>query len=410
MKNEISIASLIAGRYFFSKKSTHAVNIIAIVAVIGIAIVTAAMVCILSIFNGFEDFITSQISTISPEYRIVHKDGKVFSAKECVGLPSFQEAVGEHHTLAFESQAIANYANNHTIVNLLGVDSTYFSLLPIASLVVDGETGVGDETLPTAMSELGVAARLSAGIGYMEPMELVVAKREGRISMTMPHRSFNKVSVPITGIIQTDQPEHENLVVVPLSLVQRLQLYPSDAVTAIFMGKIQDKTKVKQLQEALPKHLTLQDKYQQYPDIYKVLKVEKWISFALLIFVLFLSLFSVISTLGMLIIEKKEDSKVLNILGARQSMLDKIILFEGWLLSITGLIIGLVVGLGVTYLQQIFGFIKLESISSGVFILDAYPVKVIWTDILSIVMVILLIGWTSSVLAHKIFGKRTMIS
>ena len=132
MKNEISIASLIAGRYFFSKKSTHAVNIIAIVAVIGIAIVTAAMVCILSIFNGFEDFITSQISTISPEYRIVHKDGKVFSAKECVGLPSFQEAVGEHHTLAFESQAIANYANNHTIVNLLGVDSTYFSLLPIA--------------------------------------------------------------------------------------------------------------------------------------------------------------------------------------------------------------------------------------------------------------------------------------
>lgn len=410
MRNEISIASLIAGRYFFSRKSTHAVNIIAIVAVIGIAVVTAAMVCILSIFNGFEGFITSQISTISPEYRIVHKDGKVFSAQDCVDLPAFQEAVGRHHTLAFESQAIANYGSNHTIVNLLGVDSTYFSLLPIASLVVDGEAGIGDETVPTAMSELGVAARLGAGIGYMESMELVVAKREGHISMTMPHRSFNKVNVPITGIIQTDQPEHENMVIVPLSLVQTLQQYPSDVVTSILMGKIQDKGKAQQLQDALPEHLILQDKYQQYPDIYKVLKVEKWISFALLIFVLLLSLFSVISTLGMLIIEKKEDSRVLNILGARQSMLDKIILFEGWLLSITGLIIGLTVGLGVTYLQQIFGFIKLESVSSGVFILDAYPVKVIWTDLLSIIGVILLIGWTSSVLAHKIFSKRVMAS
>ena len=410
MKNEIRIASLIAGRYFFSRKSTHAVNIIAIVAVIGIAVVTAAMVCILSIFNGFEGFITSQISTISPEYRIIHRDRKVFSTQECMTLPAFQEVARDGYTLAFESQAIANYGSNHTIVNLLGVDSTYFSLLPIASLVVDGEAGIGDETVPTAMSELGVAARLGAGIGYMEAMELVVAKREGRISMTMPHRSFNKVSVPITGIIQTDQPEHENLVIVPLSIVQTLQQYPSDIVTSVFMGKIQDKAKVKQLQEALPEHLILQNKYQQYPDIYKVLKVEKWISFALLIFVLFLSLFSVISTLGMLIIEKKEDSKVLNILGARQSVLDKIILFEGWLLSITGLIIGLVIGLGVTYLQQTFGFVKLESTSSGVFVLDAYPVKVIWTDILSIVMVILLIGWTSSVFAHKIFGKRLFTS
>lgn len=406
MRSEIKIAGLIAGRYFFSRKSTHAVNIIAIVAVIGISVVTAAMVCILSIFNGFEGFITAQISTISPSYRIIHKDNRTFSKNDCIGLPAFRAAVGDLYTSAFESQAIANYGSNHTIVKLLGVDSTYFSLLPIRSLLMDGELGVGDPYMPMAMAELGVAARLGAGIGYMEPMELVVAKRDGRISMTMPHKSFNKVNVPITGIIQTDQPEHESLVIVPISTVQTLLQYPSDVVTSILIGDIQDKGKVRQLKAELPEHLRLQDKMQQYPDIYKVLKVEKWISFALLIFVLFLSLFSVISTLGMLIIEKKEDSKVLSILGARQGIIDRIILFEGWLLSITGLIIGLAVGLVVTYLQQVFGFIKLENISSGVFVLDAYPVKIIWTDILSIIAVILFIGWVSSMIAHKIFGGR----
>ncbi|MDO4695139.1 ABC transporter permease [Porphyromonas sp.] len=406
MKNDLKIAGLIASRYFFSRKSTHAVNIIAAVAVMGIAVVTAAMVCILSIFNGFESFITSQFSTISPEYRIIHRDGKAFKREDCTSLSSFQETTKGKFACVFEAPAIANYGTNHTIANLLGVDSIYFEMHPVSSLLVDGEVGVGTAELPLAMVELGIAARLGAGVGFMEPLEVVVSKREGRISLTMPHRSFNRQKMAVTGVFQTDQPEYENLVILPLSITQELLEYSPEMITSIFMGNIQDKALLKQLETEIPDYLLLQNKVQQHPDIYKVLKVEKWISFALLVFVLILSLFSVISTLGMLIIEKKEDSKTLSILGARASTLDKIIVIKGWLLSITGLTIGLSVGLLLSYLQETLGFIKLEQTSSGVFVLEAYPVSVVWTDILYIIIVILFIGWISSTIAHKIFNKK----
>lgn len=406
MTKEIKIAGHIAARYFFSRKSTHAVNIIAIVAVIGISVVTAAMVCILSIFNGFEDFITSQISSIAPTYRIVHRDQKSFALKECTDLALFQDVIGTSYTPAFETKAIINYDNNHTVAHLLGVDSSYFSTVPIHHLLIDGEASIGLPDLPMAVAGLGVVARLGAGIGQMEALEIVTPKREGRLSVTIPHKNFSKVQLPLTGIIQTDQPEHEDLVILPLHIVQELQQYPQDIVTSILIGQHLPPSDLKKLRSALPSHLLLQDKYEQYPDIYKVLKVEKWISFALLIFVLLLSLFSVVSTLGMLIIEKKEDAKTLNTLGARQSLLDKIILLEGWLLSVTGLTIGLVVGIGLTYLQQSLGFVKLGDGSSGAFAMSAYPVKLLWTDIFSIIIVIITIGWISSIIAHKIFYKK----
>lgn len=405
MLKGLKTAAFIAGRYFFSRKSTHAVNIIAIVAVIGIAIVTAAMVCVLSVFNGFEAFTTTQYSAISTEYKIVSKDGKDFSYEALKSIPEFG-SYERDATVILSSLAVANYEGDHLIVQVIGIEPSYSRLLPMATMVMDGEFDTGDSELPSAVINISVGASLGATAGSMTPLEIVVPKRLERISITMPTKGFNKALLPISGVLRFDSSERQDIVFVPIEVVRSLLQYDDNMVSAVLLGGIETQAKVQRLKRAIAPDFVLQDRVEQHPDIYKVLKIEKWISFALLVFVLLLSLFSVISTLGMLIIEKKEDSRTLNMLGARRSMIDRIVLLEGWLLSVTGLVIGLVVGLSLTYLQDVFGLVKLESTSSGVFLLEAYPVKVIWSDIVGVVVVILGVGWLSSLAAYRIFNRK----
>lgn len=388
-RHDLTNAMRIAWRYFFSPKSTHAVHVIAIVAVVGIALVTLAMVVVMSVFNGFECFTDSQLSTLSPAYKLQRSDGQVF-ASTTFDIP--------YSAGVLEEVAVAQFEENSQTVRIVGLTPEYQQVVPIDQFIYQGDFDLGDSEAPTAVIGIGVAMNLGAGVGYLSPLEIILPKRIGRISVVHPARGFNRGTYHITGLFRVDQPEDTEVVFLPIEQVRELLQYDSDEVSYIALPESFDPSSI-----TLPAGFQILDRYEQHPEIYKVLRVEKWISFLLLLFVLLLSLFSVVSTLGMLIIEKRDDAQTLRFLGARPSMVDRVIQLEGWLLTITGLVIGLLLGVVLVLLQAEYGFVKLGGGNNSAFLLDAYPVDLRITDLLWITLIILIVGWLSSQLAYRLF-------
>lgn len=381
-----SVALFIAWRYFFSRKRTNAVNIIAIVSVLGISLVAMAMVCVMSVFNGFEAFTDDQLSDLTPPYIIRHVDGTPF-------LPDSLEVDGAH---VLAGQAIADFEGNAQAVSLVGIDSLYQKIVPIGEYTFEGTFDLGDAEVPSTVMGIGVAANVGAGAGYFSPLRVTVPKRVGRISTVLPMRSFVSRDLYIAGLFRTDQPEDESRIYLPLSTVQELLQYPAGEVSYI--------ARATPYEGFLPQGYEQLTRREQHPEVYRVLVVEKWVSAMLLLFVLLLSLFSVISTLGMLIIEKEQDATTLSVLGARPRLIDSIIVLESWLLSITGTVLGVAAGILLVLLQDRYGFLKLGDGSSD-FLLSAYPVVLRWTDVVGVIAVILLIGWLSSQIAYRVFRR-----
>ena len=389
-----SFAFFVASRYFFSRKSTAAVNVIALISVIGIALVAMAMVIVLSVFNGFEAFTDTQLSALSPEFLVEREDGGVFAPAE-TGLVDAAPIL--------EGEMVATVGENSQPVTVLGVDSTYLSAVAIEPMIFEGVWDLGGAEAPGAVIGIGLAANLGTGAGYTDPLSLTLPKRLGRISPVMPQRGFITRDVPVTGVFRVDQKEDQSLIYLPIETMRELLQYDDGEVTAL---ALLPGSSVSEVRKTLPEGFTLKDKPAQHPEIYRVLNIEKWVSVLLLIFVLILSLFSVVSTLGMLIIEKREDSRVLAVLGARPKVLDDIIVLESWLLSLSGVVIGVVIGVVLVLLQARFGWLKLGG-GEGTFLLNAYPVQLRLPDLLLVTVVILLIGWLSSRLAYALFRRRS---
>ena len=388
----------VAWRYFFSKKSTAAVNVIALISVAGIALVTAAMVIVLSVFNGFEAFTDTQLSVLSPPFVIERADGAVFSARE-VDLPGA--------TPVLSASAVASYEGNGQPLNILGIDSSYLSAVPVAESVFEGRFDLGDETQPGIVLGIGAAALLGTGAGYDSPVRLTLPKRIGRISPVMPQRGFVSKEFGVKGVFRADQKEDETLAYIPIGAMRQLLLYDGDEVSSLAYAP-EGGTTLRQLQKLLPEGFVAKDKVRQHPEVYRVLKIEKWVSVLLLFFVLILSLFSLVSTLGMLIIEKREDTSVLSILGARPGVLDDIIILEAWLLSVTGVAFGTLFGTALVLLQDHYGWLKLGT--GGAFLLEAYPVELRPLDLLFAAALVLFVGWVSSRLAYHLFRRRSEVT
>lgn len=374
----------IAWRYFFTPKSANAVNIIAVVAVMAITLVTTAMVVVLSVFNGFEVFSTTQLSALSPFYKLQRVDRQVFSPS-AIGVSAGAGVL--------ETQAVASFEGNRQSVKVIGHAPNFSDVVNIPQYIAFGDYDLGTTEVPTTVMGIGVAMQLGAGVGYSSPLEITLPKRIGRISTVNPSKGFVTQPYHITGIFRVDQEDDTNVVFLPLDEVRELMQYDADEVSYIALSA----------PVSVPVGYELLDRYQQHPDIYKVLKMEKWFSFFLLLFVLLLSLFSVISTLGMLIIEKRHDANTLRFLGAKKRMIDLVPLLEGWMFSLAGLVIGLVIGVLLVVLQGKYHFAKLGAGNSSTFLLDAYPVELRPLDLLLLSIIILVIGAISSLLAFCLF-------
>ena len=399
----------IALRYLTSKKSHTAVNVISAISVCAVAVTAMAMVCVLSVFNGFSNLVNGNLSRLDPELRVIAAHGKAIEKADSV-ISIIKSVKGIHTAIpTITDNALAVYGDKQLPVTLKGVTEEYGNLTEIASLVKpDGTYLLEMQGNPLAVVSVGTAVALEAHPGYYMPLEIYAPKRKGAVNPAIPMTAFRSGNTFISGVFEVEQTEYDmNYAIVPIELARKLFDYPTQA-TAIEIG-IESGTDAAtardNLQKALGDSYTVQDRLMQHSNSLKMINVEKWITFLLLGFILIIASFNVISTLAILIIEKNQSIYTLRSMGADNKMITDIFLTEGWLISLTGAIAGIVTGVVLCLIQQYFGIIKMNS-DSGTLLIDSYPVAVEFTDVAIVLAAVALVGFLTSVVTAVAMRKR----
>lgn len=404
----MNVPFYIARRYLFSKKSHNAINIISMVCVCGVVIATIAVVCALSVFNGFNDLVAGMFSSFDPELKISPRTGKVFDpttaefqkVKQLPDIAYFGEVL--------QDNALVRYHDRQDIAIIKGVDDNFSHLTQIDSILIDGSFILKDEVADYATLGVGLSSKLGAKPGFASPLEIYVPKRDEKVNLSNPASSFNQEYAYIGGVFLINQQVYdEGYMILPLSLVRQLLKYDKE-VSSIEL-KLADGADIssvrKQIKAILGDQFTVQDRYEQQEASFKMMQVEKWMTFLILSFILAIALFNVVGSLSMLMIEKKDDVRTLRNMGASDSLIRRIFLFEGWMISGFGALIGIVIGLVLCLLQQTYGIIKLGQ-TAGAFIIDAYPVRVIFTDLLTAFIAVAAIGFMAAWYPVHYLGKK----
>lgn len=405
MKTELKIA----WRYLFAKKQFNAIHIITAISSAAVGVVTAAMICVLSVMNGFGVMVEQLFSQFDPDLRITAKAGKSFSISEekkhallelpCVDLLS--ESISETALVYFEDKQMP--------VQLIGVDTSFSALTGIENIITDGHYEVYDGAFDRAVLGQGLAWKLGIGARFIHGIQVYAPKREGKVNMLRPDANFNQERCFIAGTFAVNQQKYDdNLMLVDIGLTRRLLDYDSTEVTALQVG-VNEAYSIKQTKREIASVLgdgyVLQDRFEQQEDFFRILRVEKLLTALLLIFILLIATFNGIGSLSMLIIDKQQDIRTLSHLGASDGMIRKVFVLEGWMVNTLGAIGGLIVGLGVCLLQEHFGLLKLGNGSE--YVLNAYPVAVQGWDIALVSAVVLVLGAVSSwIPARKINIER----
>ena len=394
MKTELKIA----WRYLFAKKQFNAIHIITAISSAAVGVVTAAMICVLSVMNGFGVMVEQLFSQFDPDLRITAKAGKSFSISEekkhallelpCVDLLS--ESISETALVYFEDKQMP--------VQLMGVDTSFSALTGIENIITDGHYEVYDGAFDRAVLGQGLAWKLGIGARFIHGIQVYAPKREGKVNMLRPDANFNQERCFIAGTFAVNQQKYDdNLMLVDIGLTRRLLDYDSTEVTALQVG-VNEAYSIKQAKREIASVLgdgyVLQDRYEQQEDFFRILRVEKLLTALLLIFILLIATFNGIGSLSMLIIDKQQDIRTLSHLGASDGMIRKVFVLEGWMVNTLGAIGGLIVGLGVCLLQEHFGLLKLGNGTE--YVLNAYPVAVQGWDIAMVCVVVLALGAISS--------------
>ena len=398
----------IARRYLFSKKSHNAINIISMVCVCGVAVATTAVVCALSVYNGFGDLVAGMFGSFDPELKVTPRTGKVFDpatdafrrVRQLKDVACFGEVL--------QDNALIRYRDRQDIAVIKGVDSNFRHLTSIDSILIDGSFALSDEAADHATLGVGLSAKLGVKPRFSAPVEIYVPKRDEKVNLSNPATSFNTGYAYVSGVFVTNQQVYdEGVMILPIALVRRLLKYDRE-VSAIEL-KLADGADVasvkREIQTMLGGEFVLQDRYEQQEASFKMMQVEKWMTFLILSFILAIALFNVVGSLSMLMIEKKDDVRTLRNMGAGDRLIRRIFLFEGWMISGIGAVAGILTGLALCFLQQRFGFIKLGQ-TAGTFIIDAYPVRVVFTDLLVTFVSVLTIGLIAAWYPVRYLGKR----
>ena len=388
----------VALRYLFSKKTHNVVNVISLISVVGVAIATIAIVCVLSVFNGFEDLAAQSLSMFDPQLKVTPKEGKVIEnadslAVEIAKIEGVKIALPE-----IEEQAFAIFNQQQMPVVIKGVDSLCQQLIKIDSVIIDGNFLLRDSIANYAILSPGVAMKLGARPGYINPIGIYVPTRTGRINPSNPMTAFCADSLWVSSVFQVNQPEYDNdRIIIPIENARNLLEYTTQA-HSIGVGII-DNADINATAQAIaqkigPKY-DIKDRYAQQEQSFKMISIEKWITFLMLAFILVIASFNIISTLSMLVIEKDENIKTFNALGASQKIITRIFMLEGWLISLMGGIVGIIIGVALCLAQQWGKFIKLNGDPSAL-VIDSYPVRVVASDLLIVFALVLIVGFVTS--------------
>ena len=388
----------IARRYLFAKKSHNVINVISAISVAGIMLASFALICTLSVFNGFHDLVESLFRDFDPELKIVPATGKFFSIDD----ERIEEAKNldfiDVYTFTLEEQALISYKSKQQIAMIKGVEESYHDLVGIENLLRGkGIFMLEDAVCNYGIMGIGLVSRMDCGVSPSYPLKLYVPKKEGRISLSNPATSFNQASIYSPGVVfKVDQEKYDdNYVIISLELAQKLTDRTGEA-SALEIKTVEGTSQrkaIRELEAILGQDFKVQDRLHQQEDVFKVFKLEKFISYLFLTFILLIACFNIIGSLIMLMVEKQQDSKLLSSMGADRKTIERIFITNGVFISLIGAVSGLVLGIIAVVLQQKFGFISLGS--TGNFIVDAYPVSIRTADILLVLVTVLVVSFLS---------------
>lgn len=393
------LAWSIALRYLFSKKSQGAVNIISAVAVAGVAVATAAIVIVLSVFNGFTHLADSRLSIIDPDLRILPASGKTWANADSVAALAASVAEAEMALPVIEERGLLIYGNQQMPVIFKGVPDNYGALVSIDSAVIDGNRQQLYFGHPAALLSVGVAMKSGVRPGAL--VNLYVPRRTGRINPANPNTAFRGKELGVTGVFQIDQPEYDNQhIFIPISTARYLLEYDHQA-SAIELrlkaGAPPDKA-AQAIAAVIGDEAIVLTRAQAEQSAFRMIMVEKWITFLMLAFILIIASFNIISTLALLVIEKRDNMATLRSLGAPQSLVRGIFMRLGFAISIAGGIIGIIIGSILVLIQQWGHVIKLAGDPAQMSI-HYYPVQLDLLDLAIVFMLSALVAIAASAIA-----------
>lgn len=391
----VKTAFHIAWRYLFAKKQFNAIHIITTISSIAVGVVTAAMICVMSVMNGFGTMVEQMFSQFDPDIRITAQNGKSFhlspeTKDQLLALPEVN-LLSE----SIEETALIYFEDKQTPVQLMGVDSVFDSLTDIDNIITDGHFEVYDGAFDRAVLGQLLAWKIGIGARFIHGIQVYAPKRNSKVNMLRPDANFNTETCFIAGIFAVNQQKYdENTMIVDIDFTRRLLEYDSTEMTALMVST---QGNIKQAKRAIAQVMgegyNIHDRYEQQKDFFRILRVEKRLTSLLLAFILLIATFNGIGALSMLIIDKKNDIRILSHLGANEQLIKRIFLFEGWLVNAIGAIGGVVVGLTICLLQEHFGLLKL---GNGVeYVISAYPVAVQGLDILLVIGIVWILSLIS---------------
>lgn len=400
----------IARRYLFSKKSTHVINIISGISVVGVAVATMALVVTLSVFNGFHDLVASLLTSFDPQIEIVPTKGKTAPADDPIltkirNLPQVDVA-----TESVEDQAMAIYKGRQAMIKVKGVEDNFSELSHINDILYgDGEFSLHAANLQFGVVGIRLADNLGMTADWDGQLKIYAPKREGQLDLMNPTEGFVEDSVISPGVVFSVKQARYDRDYVLTSIAFARNLFGQQGMLSqleirLKPGSDLDAVKAEMQKIAGSKYRVL-NRMEQQADTFKIMKIEKFIAYIFLTFILAVACFNIIGSLSMLIIDKKNDVVTLRNMGASDKQIVRIFLFEGRMISAIGAILGILVGLLLCWLQQVYGLVSLGR-SSGSFIVDAYPVSVHPEDIIIIFITVLAVGFASVWYPVRYFAKR----
>ena len=404
----------IAKRYLFSKKSHNAINVISAVSVCGVALATLALVCTLSVFNGFQDLVATMFTAFDPELKITAVSGKVFDGQDerIQSLRQLPEI--EVFSESLEDNAMVQYKGRQAMVTVKGVEDNFDRLTPIDSILYGrGELVLHDEVVDYAIPGIELVSVLGTGIRFLDPLEVYAPKRGSRINVASPASSFNSDYLHSSGLVFAVNQQKYDASYILTSLAFARNLFQYDTEVSSVDLKLKEGSNIYKVQENISQLLgedfRVQNRYEQQADTFRIMEVEKLISYLFLSFILLIACFNVIGSLSMLIIDKRADVVTLRNLGANDETIKRIFLLEGCLISFMGALVGVVLGVALCLVQQGFGLISLGSgDSAGAFVIDAYPVSVHIGDVVLVLCTVLLVGYLSVLYPVRYLSRKLL--
>ena len=402
----------IARRYLFSKKSTHAINVISGISVVGVAVATMALVVTLSVFNGFHDMVAYFFTSFDPQLKVTPVMGKTVAADDPILTQIKQLPQIEVATECVEDQALVIYRGRQAMVTIKGVEDNFDQLTHIKEILLgDGEFELHAADMFYGIPGIRLAEQLGTGYMYDEPLKVYAPRREGQLNMANPMDGLVEDELYSPGVLfQVMQGKYDkNYILTSIDFTRRIfeqQGMVSSLELRLKAGSNFERVK-SEIKELAGDQYYVKDRFEQQDDTFKIMKIEKLMAYIFLTFILMIACFNIIGSLSMLIIDKKDDVVTLRNLGASDKQIVRIFLFEGRLISAIGAIIGILLGLALCWGQQTYGWVKLGS-SSASFVINAYPVSVHPEDVILIFITVLVVGFLAVWYPVRYFAKRLL--